>query len=360
MVREHRKRKNRPFAGKDQAFSNSLSERSGPMSIITVQNLCKTYDVREKAAPTGFLSRWFGASHIRKVDAVQGVSFTLDRGEQVAFIGPNGAGKSTTLKILTGILFPTSGDVSVLGLTPWQQRAELAKQIGIVFGQRSQLWSDLPFRDSLQLLTKIYGLPAPRAKARQAAVIDMLALDDLLSRTPRQMSLGQRMRCEIAASLLHEPKILFLDEPTIGLDVTAKASLRDHLNRIVRDDGVTLLLTSHDTGDIEELCRRVIVINHGQIMLDDSLEKLRRDYLQTKYVTLTTEDLAPTLELDGVTITGQDAHQISLAVDTTRLPIADLVPDLFRRFQVKDVMIADPPLEETIQRIYARQTGGPA
>src|SRR5262249_31130071 len=201
------------------------------------------------------------------IPAVQGVSFAVGRGERVAFIGPNGAGKSTTLKMLTGILRPTAGHAEVAGLVPWQQRRRLARHIGILFGQRSQLWYHLPVRTSFDLLGRIYGLTRARQAERQERLAHAFAIRDLLDRPVSQLSLGQRLRCEVAASLLHAPAILLLDEPTIGLDVTAKAALRDHLNALSREENTTILLTSHDTGDIERICERVILIDHGRLLL---------------------------------------------------------------------------------------------
>jgi ABC-2 type transport system ATP-binding protein len=229
------------------------------------------------------------APRSREVLAVDGISFRVAAGERVAFIGPNGAGKSTTLKILAGILHPTSGSVRVAGFVPSDDRNALGFAIGTVFGQRSQLWYSLAARDTLELLAHVYERPRDVWRARLAELSDAFELGPVLDRPVRQLSLGERMRCEIAASLLHAPRVLFLDEPTIGLDVTAKATIRELLQRRSNDDGTTLLLTSHDTGDIEEVCDRVIIIHRGRILLDATVAEMKRRYPRTRHVTV--EDL---------------------------------------------------------------------
>jgi ABC-2 type transport system ATP-binding protein len=328
------------------------------MPVVEVQSLTKSFQVKERALGQNAFIRLFTRPLKRDVIAVNGISFSINQGEQVAFIGPNGAGKSTTLKMLTGILYPTSGVANVLGLTPWDKRQELARHIGIVFGQRSQLWTSLPAIDSFDLLASIYSLDANTYRQRRERIVEMLSIGNLLSMPVRQMSLGQRMRCEIAASLLHAPKVLFLDEPTIGLDVTAKAQLRDHLNAVVREEGVTLMLTSHDTGDIEELCRRVIVINNGQLLLDTDLDRLKRDYLQTKTITLITTDKTPQFAANGVEVVAMEPHKLQVTVDTRIAAITSVVPQLLASLKVEDLVISDPPLEDTIKAIYQRKPGG--
>ena len=325
------------------------------MQVVEVKSLHKNFTVKESPQGCNGLARIFARPVRCEVPAVNGISFAIEQGEQVAFIGPNGAGKSTTLKMLTGILFPTSGVAQVLGLTPWDNRQELARHIGIVFGQRSQLWASLPAIDSFDLLASIYSLDVTTYRQRRERIVEMLSIGNLLSMPVRQMSLGQRMRCEIAASLLHAPKVLFLDEPTIGLDVTAKAQLRDHLNAVVREEGVTLLLTSHDTGDIEELCRRVIVINNGQLLLDTDLAGLKRDYLQTKTITLVTTEKAPQFTAAGVETVSVEPHKLQLAVNTHVTAVTTIVPQLLAALKVEDIVISDPPLEDTIKAIYQRK-----
>jgi ABC-2 type transport system ATP-binding protein len=234
------------------------------------------------------LTKTFRRSDGRVFTAVDHIDFGIDAGERVAFIGPNGAGKSTTLKMLTGLLYPSSGSARVAGFVPWAERSRLAYEIGIVFGQRSQLWYHLRVRDSFALLGKIYGLDAGTYRARTAELAEVLRIGDLLESPVKSLSLGQRMRCEIAAALLHRPKILFLDEPTIGLDVTAKALLREHLKHLAEAEDTVIVLTSHDTGDIEEICARVILVNHGRVLLDQPLATLRSTLLREQRLPLET------------------------------------------------------------------------
>jgi ABC-2 type transport system ATP-binding protein len=317
--------------------------------LIAVENLSKNYPVRDKSAKSG----WFSRAPLIQREAVKSISFGIRPGERVAFIGPNGAGKSTTLKMLSGILEPTSGSATVAGLVPWRQRRELAYKIGLVFGQRSQLWYHLPVRESYDLLGKIYGLEAARYKAQLEKLTAMFHLAPLLAQPVKSLSLGQRMRCEIAASLIHQPEILFLDEPTIGLDVTTKAELRDHLKALSTDNGVTLILTSHDTADIESVCERVILIHHGEKLIDRPLADMRRLYLRQKQVVLTTGEEAPSLPMrEGVKIEVKP-HQLFLSLDPDKVPVASVISEALAELDVQDVAVSDVPLEEVIKHIYA-------
>ena len=257
----------------------------------------------------------------RTVDAVAGIDLTVESGERLAFIGPNGAGKSTSIKMLTGILHPTAGEAHVLGLVPWEQRRQLAARIGTLFGQRSQLWFELTPRQSLHMLAAIYGLDRRQEQARIVEVGELLDASDLLDVPVRNLSLGQRMRCELAACLLHSPEILFLDEPTIGLDLLAKQRFREllvHLNEHIQ---TTIFLTSHDVADIEHVAQRVIVINHGVVILDDSVATIRRSLLATKLIDVGLASPAPPLAIDAVTVLEQSPALLRLSVDTTRRSI---------------------------------------
>jgi ABC-2 type transport system ATP-binding protein len=321
---------------------------------ITVDRLCKSFRVRA-ARPPG-VAPW-RRRPAEEVVAVADLSFAIRPGERVAFIGPNGAGKSTTLKILTGILRPSGGEAQVTGFVPWRERRQLAYRIGIVFGQRSQLWYHLPVRRSFDLLGRIYGVDRDllaRRLARLAAVFDILPL---LDRPVAQLSLGQRIRCEIVAALLHAPALLLLDEPTIGLDVTAKSALRDHLNALSREAGATLLLTSHDTGDIERLCDRAIVIDRGRLLLDEPLDRLRRDFLQRRSVILVTAEEFPTLALPGVTIAAAEPYRLVLRVDTGVTSVEKVVAAALQCLSLRDLVIEPPPLEEIIKAIYRGEAG---
>jgi ABC-2 type transport system ATP-binding protein len=254
------------------------------MTSIKVHNLQKTFQSKRKAAGLGGSIRSLFRPEYGFVTAVNNLSFEMEAGELLGFIGPNGAGKSTTIKMLTGILHPSGGEASVLGFTPWKDRQKLAFQIGTVFGQRPQLWYHLPAIDTFTLFGKIYELDDRETKKRIDFLSEAFEMQDLLEVPVRKLSLGQRMRCEVAASLLHRPKLILLDEPSIGLDVVAKQNIRDAIRRMNQEEGVGVLLTSHDAGDLEALCRRVIIVNHGQIVYEDKVSSLKRKYLTTKMV----------------------------------------------------------------------------
>ena len=294
----------------------------------------------------------------RETVAVQDCSFSVDAGELVAFIGPNGAGKSTTIKMLTGILYPSSGTARVLGLVPWAQRRTLAYNIAAVFGQKSQLWYHLPPLATFDLLAKIYELDTREYRARAAELIDLFDLTPHLHTAVRRLSLGERMRCELAAALLHRPKVIFLDEPTIGLDVIAKQRIRALIRRLNAEEGVTVFLTSHDADDVEQICRRVIVINHGALILDEPIATLKSDFLQTKVVDLRLHDRNggwQTSRLDGVTLLEETDWGLKLEVDTATQPIERVISHLVANHRVADITISDPPMEEIIAQIYQRR-----
>ncbi len=324
-----------------------------PSEIISVQELRKIYRrVAPRRGPLATLRGLFSPDY-QTHDAVAGISFTVSEGERVAIIGPNGAGKSTTLKMLCGVLEPTSGTATVLGLTPWRQRRTLAYGIGVVFGQRSQLWNDLPARDAFLLLRRIYDQDADVFRRRLGELTERFGLADLLDQPVRQLSLGQRMRCEITASLLHGPKLLFLDEPTIGLDVTAKAAIRDFIREQSREARQTVLLTSHDTRDIELVCERVIVINAGRIVVDQPVAELRRRFLGRKVVTIRSAAPSVAVDLPGVTRRPSAAHTTILVVDSARTRIEQVIAAALAQGGIDDVAIEDPPMEEVVHEIYA-------
>jgi ABC-2 type transport system ATP-binding protein len=314
--------------------------------VITVRDLRKQY--RYAKSGRGLLS----AERIT-IDALSGVSFDIAAGERVALIGPNGAGKSTTLKILTGILQPSGGNASVLGLTPWRDRMQLTHRIGVVFGQRSQLWSELPVRDSFALLRRIYNQDATVFAARLNRLIERFDLASLLPQPVNRLSLGQRTRCEVVASLLHGPPVLFLDEPTIGLDITAKAAIRDLINAQAQSEGLTVVLTSHDTRDIELVCERVIVVNAGRIVVDQPTDELRRRFLSRKLITIRSATPAIMLELPGVSRRPGEPHLSLLDVDTRVARIDGVVAAALALGGIEDITIEDPPMEEVIHEIYA-------
>jgi ABC-2 type transport system ATP-binding protein len=294
-----------------------------------------------------------------QVLAVNGISLAIPAGQSVAFIGPNGAGKSTTIKMLTGILHPTSGQAQVLGFTPWRERNKLTYRIGAVFGQRSQLWYHLPPRDTFDLLARVYSLDQDVYRKRRDMLIARFDLGSFLDTPVRKLSLGQRMRAEVAASLLHGPQVLFLDEPTIGLDVIARQELRDLIREWNRDEGLTVFLTSHDAGDIERVARRVVVINHGCIVFDDKVSTMRRRYLNSKILSVRFAVPPSRIDLPGVTTLKSTEYALKLNVDTSVAPIESVMVEVLKAGSVADIAIEDPPLEEVIAHIY-NETSVPA
>jgi ABC-2 type transport system ATP-binding protein len=320
---------------------------------ITVQELRKSYRFsRRRRGALGALAGLFHPD-IVNLEAVAGLSFDIAAGERVAIIGPNGAGKSTTLKMLCGVLEPSGGDAKVLGHTPWRERRALAYEIGVVFGQRTQLWTELPVRDSFALLRRVYDQEAAAFARRQGDLVERFGVGALLEQPVARLSLGQRMRCEIVASLLHAPRLLFLDEPTIGLDVTAKAAIRDFIREQSANEGQTVLLTSHDTRDIELVCERVIVINAGRIVLDRPTDQLRRRFIARKLVTLRSQSPTLTLEMPGVTRRPSEPHSTVLDIDTRETRIEAVVAAALALGGIDDVTVEDPPMEEVIHEIYA-------
>ena len=325
---------------------------------VELNQLSKSFVVR-RARSGGAAARLLDLVRARTetVLAIDRLSFSVAPGERVAFIGPNGAGKSTTLKVLAGILRPDTGEVRVLGLVPARQRTQLAFQIGTVFGQRSQLWYQLPPRDTFELLGRVYEIDRREHRRRIDALVSTFALGALIDTPVRHLSLGERMRCEIVASLLHSPRLLFLDEPTIGLDVSAKAVIRDLLRTESAQDRITLLLTSHDTGDMESVCDRVIVIHHGRLLWDGALESLRRGYLKRKRVTLWTEADHLDLVLPGVRVVSSRRHRTDLEIGFDITPLGSVVDAAAKQGLVRDVAVEDPPLDEVIRTLYANAEG---
>jgi ABC-2 type transport system ATP-binding protein len=288
----------------------------------------------------------------RTVEAVGGISFDVEPGERLAYIGPNGAGKSTSIKMLTGVLHPTGGTATVLGYVPWEERRTLTRHIGTLFGQRSQLWFELTPRQSYRMLGAIYGLEDAVLHTRVGALGELLEADELFDRPARNLSLGERMRCELAACLLHEPRILFLDEPTIGLDLVGKQRFRELLLRVNEERQTTIFLTSHDVADIEHVAERAIVINHGVVIFDASVATMRRTLLATKLVEVSLATPSEVVPEPGVTVVEQTATTIRLAVDTATAPIRDVVDRLLSSHDLTDLTVTDPPLEQVIAEIY--------
>ena len=325
--------------------------------VVEVTGLAKTFSVKQKQPGLRGSLKALWKTESQQVRAVTDVSFSLNRGEMLAFIGPNGAGKSTTIKMLTGILYPSAGKATVLGFTPWQERRRLSYHIGSIFGQKPQLWYHLPAEDSFRLFARIYELDMAAYKKRRDFLVESFQIADLLHIPVRKLSLGQRMKCEVAASLLHSPQVIFLDEPTIGLDVVAKQQIRDAIRTLNQAEETTIFLTSHDAGDIENLCKRVIIVNHGQVIFDERTSVLKRQYLRRKVIDVRfAEALESPFSLPGVRTVKQGTYGVKLEFDGSQVPVEEVVQKVMALRRCNDINIADPPLEEIISEIYTAQT----
>jgi ABC-2 type transport system ATP-binding protein len=322
------------------------------MPIISVKQLGKQFQVaKRRPGFLGGLLSLFSREYLVKT-ALDKVSFDIQAGELVGYIGPNGAGKSTTVKILSGILIPNSGEVKVMGKTPWENRIEIAHHLGVVFGQRTQLWWDLPVIESFELLRDIYGVPTVQYEQTLESLVETLELSKLLHIPVRQLSLGQRMRCDLAASLLHSPKILFLDEPTIGLDAVSKLAVRDFIRRLNSEKKVTVILTTHDMDDIESLCDRVIILNDGQIYLDGTLAELRQKISPERRLIIDLLDGNDSVDDPQATVFKQEGHRVWLTFDPTVTSAPALISRITASHQITDLFIENPPVEEIIAKFY--------
>jgi ABC-2 type transport system ATP-binding protein len=322
--------------------------------IIEVKNLNKEF--LSKIKLSGFrnsLKALFKPDY-QAMKAVDNISFSVSKGEKIAFIGPNGAGKSTTIKMLTGILYPSSGEIRVDNLVPWQDRKKLAFKIGTVFGQKPQLWYHLPAMDTFYLFGKIYELDQKKFQKRLDFLLDKFQVREFVNQPVRKLSLGQRMRCEMIASLLHQPKILFLDEPTIGLDVVAKQQLREVLNLMNKEEETTIFITSHDAGDLEKIADRVIVIDRGKIIFDGTVKSFKEKYAWYKLIDLQLADnhINTNLNLKGVKILSKEKLNLKLEVDIKKISVKEVIDKLLNTYQVADITISEMPMEEIIANIY--------
>jgi ABC-2 type transport system ATP-binding protein len=318
-------------------------------AVIEARGLRKAFEV---TVSTGWLRR-----RTRVVNAVDGIDLVVERGEMLGYIGPNGAGKSTTLKMLTGVLYPSGGDVRVCGLVPVAQRTQLARRIGVVFGSRSQLWWDLPLRDSFALLRHVYGVPSPEHVGRLAQCRRLLDLDAFLDTPVRQLSLGQRMRGELTAALLHGPEVLFLDEPTIGLDVVSKQAVRAFIGALGARGDTTIVLTTHDLADIERLSRRIVVIDGGRVVHDGPLEGLHARYGSRRRVVVDLDDpLATPITLPGVVTESveTEGRRITFALDGSATTAGELVRRLAEIAALRDISVLEPDIEDVVARLYTR------
>jgi len=322
------------------------------MALIEVEHVRKTFTKYGRRAGRWGSLRTLLAREKHSVIAVDDVSFRVDKGEMVGYIGPNGAGKSTTLKMLTGILVPSSGRVVVAGRVPYRQRVEHVWHIGVVFGQRTQLWWDLPTRESFELLRYIYRIPEARFADSLGAFAEMLELGPFLDTPVRQLSLGQRMRADLAAALLHEPHILFLDEPTIGLDVVAKERIRQFLADINRERGVTVILTTHDLADIERLCPRVVLIDHGRVIYDGALEALRGRFGRQRTLVVDLNSEVERVDVPPAVVVQREGPRVWLRFDRDATTAAELIGRVAARYPVRDLTVEEPEIEAIVYDIY--------
>ena len=338
--------------------SAKIQEFMSSDSLIYVRELCKDFrSFHRREGVWGSIQNLFVRDY-RTLAAVDRVSFSIDRGEMVGYIGPNGAGKSTSIKMLTGILVPTRGEIRINGFVPFRDRRRYVKTIGVVFGQRTQLWWDIAVIESFKLLRRIYDVPQRDFDARMERFDEILSIRDYLHTPVRKLSLGERMRCDLAAALLHNPPLLFLDEPTIGLDVVAKDHIRHFLRAINREFRTTVLLTTHDLDDIEELCRRIMIIDHGRVLFDGRLGDLKQRLLRTKQIKFALKDRVQASRVasfsrEGLEVERVDEMTYRIRFDRVKIATADLIRQLLGAVEVRDLLIEDEPIEEIVKRIYA-------
>lgn len=323
------------------------------MSIIEIKKLSKDFKVKTKEKGfKGSIKSMFKPKY-KIVHAVKNINLNIEKGEIIAFIGPNGAGKSTTIKMLTGILYPDCGSIKVMGIDPVKERKKLAYEIGTVFGQKEQLWTHLTPYDNFKFFAAIYDIPNSVAEKKINELIMLFELNDFINTPVRNLSLGQRIRCEIVASLIHEPKVLFLDEPTIGLDPVVKENIRSLIKRMNKEYKTTIFLTSHDVSDIEKLCKRVIIINNGQVVLDDSMENLKYHYLNKKIVEVKMKEKVSINDEEGINVLKDKGYNLKVEVDITKRSVTDVIK-LLNPDNIIDINISNVPLEEIISSIYKK------
>jgi ABC-2 type transport system ATP-binding protein len=319
--------------------------------MIELKGISKSFKIAKRGAGLDKAVKSLFKREYEVIKALDDVSFTINEGEMVGYIGPNGAGKSTTIKIMSGILNPDKGKCIINGRTPWKDRINHVKEIGVVFGQRSQLWWDVPVADSFELLKDIYKIPDKKFKSNKDMLTDMLNIKEIIKVPTRQLSLGQRMRCEIAASLLHDPKILFLDEPTIGLDAVSKIAVRDFIKSINRENKTTVILTTHDTQDIEALTKRIILIGKGRVLLDGNLEDLKHKFNKIRTITI---DYAGSIDelTDGLSIIEKYSEHAVLSIDTNIMPVSSAIAYLAQKVEINDFSVDSITMDDLVVELY--------
>ena len=322
------------------------------MSFINVSHIKKTFKVAKKQSGIKATLKNFIKREYQYKDAIKDISFNIEEGSIVGYIGQNGAGKSTTIKILSGILIPDSGEVTIDGLNPWKDRKEYVSKIGVVFGQRSQLWWDIPADDTFNLLKDIYKIEDKKFAEKRNYLVKLLNIEDIIHVPVRQLSLGQRMRCEIAASLLHEPKILFLDEPTIGLDALSKQIVRNFIKKINKEQKVTVILTTHDMSDIEALAKRIIMIGNGEVIYDGTLKNLKQKYDHHKYISVTTGTKLNKIRKKGIIIQEKTNDGYKFIIDSKQLEVSNFLNYLSTKVDIKDLEIDNESLDNIIINLY--------
>lgn len=323
--------------------------------MIHVKDLKKTYKSYRRGSNFLETLKSIFKRKTDYVDAVKGISFDIAKGELIGFIGPNGAGKSTTLKMLTGVLHPTSGEVEIMGYTPWQDRKKYVANIGAVFGQKSQLIWDIPPIDAFHMNKAIYNIPDDEFEETKNKLVKLLEVEELIKKPTRQLSLGQRMKCEFIMAMLHNPDIVFLDEPTIGLDVIAKETIRNFIEEMNKR-GVTFILTTHDLGDIEHLARRVIFINNGEIIFDDSIEYLRKQLGDKKYIKLKTDNKMEQLSIPGIDYKKIISNQeFEIELDNSAIKLKDFIEIINQKAGILDMNIQELPIESAIKVLYGKR-----
>ncbi len=321
------------------------------MNIIEVKNLSKKFKIKEKEKGIKGSLKSIIKPKYKTINAVNNINFTVEKGEILAFIGPNGAGKSTTIKMLTGILYPTSGQIEVNGIDPSKERKKLSYKIGTVFGQKEQLWMHLTPYDNFKFFGAIYDIPNKEIETRIEELKNTFELKEFINTPVRNLSLGQRIRCEIVASLIHKPEILFLDEPTIGLDPVVKENIRKLIKKMNKELGTTIFLTSHDIGDIEKLCKRVIIVNKGKIIMDDTMNNLKYHYLNKKIIEVKLKEKVNLQGEDGILVLKDKGNNLKVEIDSKKKGVADVIK-LLDTDKIIDINISNMPLEDIITSIY--------